>query len=267
MGSSPSIKQMEEKQTEFDSYRKKLQTELSAEATKTVEKMEAEVKQFYTENGWKGQAFLAGTSYDFMQQHEWSLANVKSVLEAICKAMLGQQANPPSGVTVTPVEEASQALKDMGNLELYLVGKAFQVIAGVIESFGSSSEVKFKGETAHKPLGNGFHLFLSVSQNSYRTREFFDNEAIYEYLYVYQLRFCHEEALQQAEIEMTELYEDEIAVYKKKSEEALAKFGEEKMSATVFGELKRIYSTLIAEAEALLKKLGAQKTAALTVRV
>jgi hypothetical protein len=263
MGSSPSIKQLEEKQTEFDNYRKKLQSELSAETTKTVESMEAEVKKYYSENGWKGEAYLAGRSYDFMQASEWSLANVKAILESVSKAMLGQQSNPPSGVTITPTEEAKAALKEMENMELYLVGKAFQIIAGVIESFGSATEVKFKSETIHKPLGNGFHLFLAVSQNSYRSKDFLNNESIYEYLYIYQVRFSHEEALEQAEISLTELYENEIAVFKGRIEHVLKSFEKEELTPKQYKGLQAEYEELIERSEGLLKKLGPSKTAAL----
>jgi hypothetical protein len=263
MGSSPSIKQLQEKQAEFDNYRKKLQTELSAETTKTVESMEAEVKKYYSENSWKGDAYMAGRSYDFMQASEWSLANVKAILESISKAMLGQQSNPPSGVTITPSEAAKAALKGMENMELYLVGKAFQIIAGVIESFGSATEVKFKSETIHKPLGNGFHLFLAVSQNSYRSKDFLNNESIYEYLYIYQVRFSHEEALEQAEISLTELYENEITVFKERIERILKSFEKEEVTPKQYKEFHAEYQEMIKSSEALLKQLGPKDAAAL----
>lgn len=263
MGSSPSIKELQEKQTEFDDYLKQLQTNLSAETTKTVESMEAEVKKYYSENGWKGDGYLAGRSYDFMQASQWSLANVKTVIEAVSKAMLGQQSDPPSGVTIAPTEEVKGALKAMANLELYLVGKAFQIIAGVIESFGSASEVKFKSETIHKPLGNGFHLFLAVSQNSYRSKEFLKNESIYEYLYVYQIRFSHEEALEQAEISLTELYENEIEVFKEKIKVILQAFEKDELTSKQYKNLHKEYEELVEETEGFLKNLGASSAAAL----
>jgi hypothetical protein len=256
MGSSPSIKELQEKQAAFDVYRKKLETELAAEADKTVAAVGEEVKKYYTENGWKGDAFIAGKSYDFMQAHEWSMANVKTILEGIAKVMLGQQQNPPSGVTITPTEETTAALKGMENLELYLIGKAFQIIAGVIESFGSASELKLKAEGEHKPLGNGFHLFVAVAQNSYRSHDFFNNEAIYEYLYVYQLRFSHGEALKQAEISLTELYENEIAVFKKKIEGVLEQFNKGDLTPKQYRGFRNEYEELISESEVLLKKLG-----------
>jgi hypothetical protein len=256
MGSSPSIKELQEKQAEFDAYRKKLQTELSAEASKTVAAVEEEVKKYYTENKWTGEAYLAGKSYDLMQAQEWSLANVKTILEGIAKVMLGQQKDPPAGVTITPAGEAMTALKAMENLELYLVGKAFQIVAGVIESFGSASELKFKAESEHKPLGNGFHLFVAVAQNSYRSHDFLNNEAIYEYLYVYQLRFSHGEALEQAEISLTELYENEITVFKKKIEGVLEQFNKGDLTPKQFRGLRNEYEELISESEVLLKKLG-----------
>jgi hypothetical protein len=106
-------------------------------------------------------------------------------------------------------------------------------------------------------------LFLAVSQNSYRSKDFLNNESIYEYLYIYQVRFSHEEALEQAEISLTELYENEIAVFKARIERSLTAFEKEELTPRQYKDFQTEYEEMIERSEALLKKLGPAHSAAL----
>ena len=84
-------------------------------------------------------------------------------------------------------EDVGKSLSEIENLELYIAAKAFQVLSGIIESFGSSSQVSFNSSYRSEPLGGGLHLFCTVVCDSYKSHDFFNNNEIYEYLYLYEI--------------------------------------------------------------------------------
>ena len=256
MGKSKSIAELEQNEDLYRDYLTKLQDVLEKRAQTQIDTMLKQANDYYQTNGWEYKEFINGKNVDFLQRSEWSLDNVKHIIDAIAKSVFGGGGgNLPDGVTVQSVEELGASLAEMANLELYIAGRAFELISGIVESFGSSSSVSFNGSTRSTPLGNGFHLFASVVCDSYKSKSFFKDEEIYEYLYVYEIRFSEGEAKEQAQIGLTKLYEDQIATFELKTEDLLKQLEEDAITPEQYHTTSSIYQDLINGSRDLLAAL------------
>ena len=244
MGSSPSIAEMEKREDNVRAYLQKLEGQLETSATKYKTQLEQDIHNFYTQNKWTMENVVSGQNADFMQQSEWSMANVKKIIDAISSAVFGD-AKPPSGITIEKAGSVSKALGDMANLELYVAGKAFEVLSGIVMSFGSASSVQFHSAVKSESLGNGLHLFAAVASNSYKSHDFFNNEEIYEYLYIFEVKYSVGEARQQAGQALTTLYEDAIATFKDSVEDLLSQMESGKITAEQFESQSQEINKLI----------------------
>lgn len=222
MGKSQNIAQLVQQNQSYQDYLQKLQDDLISKSKKYESDMKDALEKFYKDNNWEKEDFISGQNADFMQESDWSLDNVQSIISAIASSIFGN-GKTPDGVKVTEGGDASMAISDMASWETYIAGKCFEVLSGIIESFGSASSVQFSSSYKDEPLGNGFHLFVTVMCNSYKSKDFFDNQEIYEYLYLYEIKYSTGEAKQQANIGLTKLYEDQIAVLISMSEDLLKK--------------------------------------------
>lgn len=252
MGHSPSIQEMESKEDEYRAYINKIEAELEGKAKKYGDDMDAKIKAFYTDNNYDKTDFISGRNSDFMQAAEWSLSNVKKIIDAISKAVFGE-GKLPDGVQVN--KDAGKSLAEESDLEVYVAGKCFEVLSGIIESFGSASSVSFNSSYKSEPLGNGMRLFVTVVCDSYKSTSFFDNEEIYQYLYIYEVKYSVGEAQTQEKMTLTKLYEDQIVTFTDKVEQLLEKLENDQITPEQYNDLQETYNKLIAKATEALDAL------------
>lgn len=256
MGKSPSIDDLAKKQQAFNDYLTSLESQLEQKATAANQQLQALIGNTYSTNGWTHQIYITGKKTDFMQQSDWSMANVKKIIDAIGDAMFGDSSQMPDGINLAQeTQEMGAAIEGMENMELYITSKVFDVLSGIVESFGSSSSVTYNSELKTEPLGNGFRLFASVSADSFKSTSFFNNDAINEYLYVFEVHFSEDEAKQQAQITVTKLYEDQIQTFSDKIEQLLTDLENNKIDAQQYETQQAIYQQLIDAATAKLNQL------------
>lgn len=255
MGHSASIAEMAQKEDEYRAYLQKLKSNLEAQSKQALTDMQTRINDFYNENGYNKTAFIGGQNADFMQRSEWSMQNVKVIIDAIAKAVFGDS-KAPEGVTIDKAEAIGAAISAMEHMEIYIAGKCFEVLSGIVESFGSSSSLSSQSHYDHKPLGYGLHLFTTVVAESYTSESFFKNTEIYEYLYIYEVNYSLEEAEKEAKLAKTKLYSDQIAAFVKKGEDLLKKMEVGEMTPEQYKAQDAIYETLI---EASTKKLAELK--------
>ena len=244
MGRAPSIAEMEKKEDDVRAYLQKLEGQLEVSAAKYKTQLEQDIHNFYTQNKWTMVNVVSGKNADFMQQSDWSMANVKKIIDAISNAVFGDT-TPPDGVKIEKSSDVSKALGEMANLELYIAGKVFEVLSGIVMSFGSASSVQFHSAVKSESLGNGLHLFAAVASNSYKSHDFFNNEEIYEYLYIFEVKYSVGEARQQAGQALTTLYEDAIATFKDSVEDLLSQMESGKITAEQFESQSQEINKLI----------------------
>lgn len=266
MGKSPSIQDLENRESEFRAYLQQLEQQLATRAQGAQSALDAQVQQFYSSSGFTDAVDItSGQNYDFMQEQSFSLDNLKTIIDAISQAVFSGK-TPPAGTKVNQqgVDDATKALGpevgEMANLELYIAGQVFDVLSNVVLSFGSSSSLTFDTNMQNKPLGYGLQLFAAVSADSYQSTSFFKDEYIYEYLYLYRVRFSVQQAQSEVKQTLVELYQDQIAVFKQREEDLLTQLESGALSASAYTTANSAFDTLIAAAEQKiddLKKVAA----------
>lgn len=252
MGQSSSIQEVQ-KENEHRAYINKIEAELEAKAKKYGDDMDAKIKSFYTDNSYDQIDFISGRNTDFMQASEWSLANVRKIVESISKAVFGS-GNLPEGVEAN--KDVGKSIANAENIEAYVAGKCFEVLAGIIESFGSASSVSFNSSYKSEPLGSGMHLFVTVVCDSYKSSDFFNNQEIYQYLYIYEVKYSVGEAKAQGTMMLAKLYEDQIATFTDKVEQLLVQLENDKITVEQYDDFVEHYNSLINKAAAALEGLG-----------
>ncbi|MBV6703507.1 hypothetical protein [Kitasatospora aureofaciens] len=235
MGTSPSIETLQAKDDQFRQYLQTLEQDLTQKASAAKEKMHAEIETFYSHNKYDdAKVFVSGENIDFLHEKEFTLDNLKKVIDGIGAAVFSGAA-PPKGSTVTAknVEDADKALgKEIGamaNLELYIAGKVFDVVSNTVLSFGTGTSMTYTTATKTESLGFGLQMFASTSASSYDGQSFFKNEYISQYLYMYEVRFSVKQAQSEAAMGLVQAYENQLAVF----EEMLNKLGDQLADGTV----------------------------------
>lgn len=266
MGKSPSIADLEKQEDDFRAYIQKLEAELSSKASTAKADLQKTIEQFYSSNNYDdAKDFVSGENYDFMQKSEFSLANLKGIVDAISKAIFAGAA-PPSGADVNTesVADASKALgqevAEIADLELYIAGKAFDVLSAVILSFGTTDTLAFSTSIKSESLGYGLQLFTTIASESYTSHSFFNNNEIYEYLYIYDVKFSEKQAKVEIDQTLVQLYQNQIATFTSKVDDLLSQLENGTISPEAYQSLSDIYQTLIDKTTAKVKELAdAQK--------
>lgn len=261
MGKSPSIAELAKKEDAYRQYLNKIEGELETKAKSYSNEMEQKINDYYLDNKWTGQKFVSGKNSDFMQKSEWSMKNVKLIIDSISKAIFGDS-TAPSGVTIAKTEEIGKAIGKMENIELYIAGKCFEVLSGIIESFGSATTVEFNSGYKSVALGNGLHLFATVVCDSYKSESFFKNEEIYEYLYIYEVRFSTDEAKADAIHDIIRVYEDAVVTFNDKLEDLLNKLTTDAITGEQYETQSEIFNDLTKQYLAKIDALKANKALA-----
>ncbi|TBB57306.1 hypothetical protein ELH43_40820 [Rhizobium ruizarguesonis] len=256
MGHSPSIAQLSAKQTAFNDYLKTLESQLHQKAAGTEKALQDLITNTYKTDGRHHQVYIKGQKTEFMLSSDWSMDNVKKIIDAIGKAMFGNSKDMPNGINMeAETEKMGAAIKGMANLELYMTSKVFDVLSGAIQSFGSSSSLTYNTELKTEPLGNGFRLFAAISADSFKSTEFFNSDSISEYMYTFEVQFSEQEASLQASIEIAKLYEDQITAFVQKSEDLLSQLENDRLNPVQYRSLADVYQKMIEGARAKLKAL------------
>jgi len=209
MGKAPSIESLAQQDQKFQDYLAEITDDLKKQAANSIDQLQVKIDEFYSGNGWTSEGFIAGESFDFMQEAEWSAERLSSVIDTIASAIFGGTA-APEGIDITETQDISSALADMEDLQLYFASRVFTVLTGVLSTLGNSTTITYKTQYKTEPLGNGFQFFSVMACNSYESENFFGGEKIIEYLYAYQIRFSLQQAQSQATVTLLKALNDEF---------------------------------------------------------
>lgn len=254
MGKTASIQDLAKRESEYRDYLDKLEKQLVNKSATEEADLQKRIDKFYKDNKYDKIDFVSGKNHDFMQQADWSLSNVKNIIDTIGKAIFGGDKKLlPPGVSVN--DKVPMSMTAMQDLQIYIASKCFDVISGIIESFGNSTSVSYSSSYKDVSLGNGLHLFATVSCDSYKSTSFFNNEEIYQYLYIYQVAYSAAEAETEGKIVATQVYEDEIVEYKRKLERYIEQLDNDTISLEQYKTLRDNYQSFIDDAMKQLEKL------------
>jgi hypothetical protein len=264
MGKSKSIAELEKQEDDFRQYLNKLQTELANKAASAKTDLQKTIDKFYGDNHYDdAKDLVSGENTHFEQSSEFSLANLKSIIDAISKTVFAGAA-APTGTDVNK-EGVEKATKDLGaavgkvtDLELYIAGKAFDVLSQTILSFGASNSLTFSSATKSEALGYGLQLFTVVAADSYKSTSFFNNQDINEYLYIYDVKF----SLKQSKAEMTETlvesYENQIVAFTDMVNKQLEKLEQGTITPEQYQAVSDTYQSMIDRVQAQVDKLKSE---------
>lgn len=218
MGHSPSIKELANKESEFREYLKKIRIELESDTKNASSALETEIKKYYEEGNWDDfKPLIQGENIDVQVESSWSLDNFQKILNAISGALFGS-GSVPEGVKIEKTPDLTEAMKNMKNLELLAVSKAFEAIQGILQAFSVAGEMEFKVEKKVTQIAPGLTLFLYIGSNSYQSKSFFKNEQIFQYALIYRVLFSNKQSGDVAKFNAISAYQELLAGFKKRIE-------------------------------------------------
>lgn len=261
MGSSPSIDDLKAKNKEFQDYLDSIQQDLDAKTSAALKQMQADITNFYTTNNYTdAKIMVQGKNSEFMHEREFSLDNVKKVIDGISAAVFSNESAPTGATvsksTVADAEKAlGQAVGAMANLELYMAGKVLDVMSSVLLNFGKSSSVSYDSTTETKSLAYGIQMFTTVAASSYRSTSFFENEYINQYMFVYDVRFSVQQSKTEQTLGLVQLYSNELAAYERKLDDLIAQLVDGSLTPENYSSAKAMYTKLIADTQSEISSL------------
>lgn len=257
MGHGPSISALAERDAEFRKYLDQIRGELEKDKEKDKETLEAEVDKYYAKGGWKYSPLMAGEQFDVQQMTAWSLDNVKKILNSVRDAIFGSAA-PPEGIEVQKPDALEQSMKYLQELNLLALTRAFSLVQGVLETF--ATDTSFRGQSIIKVdvVAPGMTLFVSIRSNVWKSKSFFQNSAIAQYLYVMRSYFSVEQAGDISKYNDLLAYENIKQAYRTRMAALAEKIGDPNTPYSSLGELDEelgYYAENLANLQATIEEL------------
>ncbi|WP_329611965.1 hypothetical protein OG244_38610 [Streptomyces brevispora] len=259
---------MKAKDDEFRKYLKTLEDDLGAKAADAATKLQGEVVNFYKQSGYDdAKSIVSGQNTDFLHEKEFSLENLKTVIDGISAAVFAGAATPkgatPNGdAAAAAAKKLGTAVGALANMELYIAGKVFDVLSSTVLSFGAGSTMSYTTATKNEPLGYGMQLFTSVSASSYQSHSFFANESIFQYLYMYEVRWSAKQTDSEEEMLIQMALENELAVYVTKLNDYAEQCSEGAIAESTFDAVATQFHKQIKDFRAEINSLKSAETAA-----
>jgi hypothetical protein len=262
VGHSQSIDDLQKQDKAFQDYLNGLEQQLKDKAKQAEEVLTQTMQSFYTNNKYDDAVqVVSGKQVDFIHETEFTLDNLKAVVDGVAKVVFSTPGSPPPGTNVDKdgVNAVNKGLGPMvgeiANLELYIAGKVFDLLSNAMLSFGTTTGITYNTVNESKSLGYGLQMFTTVAADAYRTSSFFHNETINEYLYSYEVRFSLKQANKETQMTLVELYQDQIATFKHGEEDLLNKLSSGELSVDAYEAKAAAYDKLIEQTEKKLQSL------------
>lgn len=260
MGRSPSIEEMEKKDKKNREYLNEITNELSYKLGDTYEKLEKEAKHFYENEHsepWISDLYITGKQFDYQSIQEWSLASVSAIISKISAAVIGtvdgKIENLPAGTDAGDKAQDINKKYDMNkDKRLLIATNCFNLLAGIVGSFGNASSITVKHGTKSDPIGGGLRIFGSVGTQTFQRSSFFNNEKIATYQFAYIIRFSVKEFELQAKIALIDQYQNTLNVTKFASDKNDQQFFEDKITYEQWSVMSEKFEKVM---EDVLKKI------------
>jgi hypothetical protein len=257
MGRGPTIQELAEEDQKFREYLAQIRQELEKDKQKDLQNLEAEVKNYYDRGGWNDyKPLLLGDKLDVQQVSVWSLENVGKILNAIQGAIFGGS-EPPDGITVEKPKEFNQSLKFLTELNLLALSRAFSAVQGILETF--ATETSYKGQSILKTevIAPGMTLFVSIRSDVYRTKGFFNNSSIAQYLYLFRSYFSVKQAGDLSKFNDLLAYEELKSAYRTRMSALAEKIANPSTPFSAMAELEEEAGYYASQLSAIQAKINA----------
>ncbi len=263
MGKSNSVEQLlkEDKQNQerLDKIQKGLED--GAEAAKS--ELIADAKEFYGNNNWVAKDYLANGNTDFQLSDSWSLSNVSKIItglsDSIIGTVTGKITNLPKGAEssddIVAINDEAGITTD---LRLLVATNCFNLIAGIMNSFGNVSSVSSSSAKSNTPIGQGLHMFVKVTSQSSQEKSFFKNKIMNSYLISYNVKYCLEEFMQSAEQTIVGQLNDSLLAFHEASKQNLKDYKAHVIDISQFQTNATLYLGFTKDVQAEITNLKAK---------
>ncbi|WP_411885725.1 hypothetical protein [Polaromonas sp. YR568] len=221
MGQSTDIKDKEANDAKFREYMNARRQDGDKIQKELVVKLKEQINTYYKETKFDHSPYLANEYQEFQNTSKWSLENINKIIGAVAKVLLGESKDSKDVKGAEPkvvakIGEGAAAL--VANQQL-VVARVFDAVASILGTFDVVSETKRVAKQEHFPVLAGLHLFLSVSNETFKSTEFFTSEYINQLNICYEVHFSEGEAARAGLIDSATQYFDQIVVFNNRLKE------------------------------------------------
>lgn len=231
MGRSRSLEKMLAEEKRNKERLDEISRDLDSQLKDADQALRQQAKSFYQNDGrnWTYSEYLSGQQSDFQLEDSWSLDNLSSIIDKISSAVVGTVTgnitNVPEGTSVAPGAEKINKTGDLTtDTRLLVATNCFNLLSGIVNSFGSISKVQVHTGSSTIPIGQGLRIFATVATNVSQQRSFFSNKILCTYRYAYFVPYSIDEFHQQAERTLVAQYERTLNTLNKASQQNDDKF-------------------------------------------
>lgn len=161
--------------------------------------------------------------------------------------------NLPAGTDAGDKAQDINKKYDMNkDKRLLIATNCFNLLAGIVGSFGNATSITVKHGTKSDPIGGGLRIFGSVGTQTFQRSSFFKNEKIATYQFAYIVRFSVEEFELQAKIALIDQYQNTLNVTKFASDKNDQQFFEDKITYEQWSVMSAKFEKVM---EDVLKKI------------
>jgi Yersinia/Haemophilus virulence surface antigen len=201
MGSSPTVKSLQDQNQEFNTYIQQATTNLKTRSQGDADRFESETNKFYADQKWDKQLLGSGEHYDYKQADEFSIAGLEQTVKSIASAVFGQRPAPAGSTIVKDTEAAVKAVASLVSWEALAVNAALAFVSSLISAFDTSAVAQYTSTINRQSLAQGLTLHVWSMTDSFRSADYFNNSFIVENIFAYKLIYSFAEAATQQDID------------------------------------------------------------------
>lgn len=230
---------------------------LTDDLDKDIASLDGMIEAFYEDGGWSYKPLMQLQSLDIQQVSAWSLDNVAKMLSDVRSAIFGNEPEPP-GVDIEKPAEFTGALKDLLELNLLALSRAFQVVQSILQQFATESSYKGKAIQRNEVIAPGLTIFVSIRSDVWKNKGWFNNDSIAQYLFVIRGFFSLEQAGDLSKFNDLLAYEDLKSGYRARMKAVAKTIADPKTPFKALVELEEelgYYAERLAEIQAKIDEL------------
>ncbi len=208
MGRSKSVDKLLQDSKANAKRLKEIQNDLDKESGDFVKQLSEKAKDFYSENNWEYKKYMEGHQYDFQTYSTWSLNNLSEIINKISEAVIGTVSGEivvPEGTKVDEdVEKINENAGISKDRRLLIASNTFNLLSGLVRSFGSTSNIQISSAEQTIPIGQGLRIFAKVSTQVTQEKGFFKDQKMCSYLYAYSVYYSFDEFEDEGKLALVE---------------------------------------------------------------
>ncbi len=221
MGKTRDIKQKEKSNSSFREYMDKRREDGEKVQKVLITKVNQMREDYYKNNNFEDASQYLSNSYqEFQNTDSWSLDRISKMIENITKVLVVKDSDTKDVKQASDEtkRQVSQSALALAANQQYIVATVFESISGILDTFKVVSEAKRTETVKDFPIMAGMHLFLGISNETYKSNTFFKDQYINQMNIVYQAYFSPKEAVREGQLNSAEMYMNRLVTLRKKME-------------------------------------------------